>query len=151
MMLPRIDVVQATVTIMFIILCGGFLTTANALQCYECNVWKAGYGNECIQPRIRSNCTACMKIETTVFMGFYKNTPRESKVISRTCALSRAVPQKTGCVYVNMADGHSNRCYCNSHLCNGSSRLTQSNSVVAMAVALGATLLWRYFAWGAVD
>ena len=46
------------------------------VSCYECNVWKAGYGHQCDNPRIRDDCTACMKTETVVYMGYYKNTPR---------------------------------------------------------------------------
>ena len=56
--------------------CCLFSTAVSALDCYECNVWKAGYGYQCYQPRNRTNCVTCMKIETTIFMGFYKNTPR---------------------------------------------------------------------------
>jgi hypothetical protein len=123
------------------------LATATGMRCYECNVWKAGYGNLCIQPRIRDKCISCMKIETTIFMGFYKNTPRTSTVISRTCALSKAVPYKTGCVHVEMADGHSRRCYCDTDLCNGASRQTSPVSLFAStAVALGALFFWRHAA-----
>jgi len=50
--------------------------TVSAVNCYECNVWKSGYGYTCDQPRNKSNCITCMKIETTTFMGYYKNTPR---------------------------------------------------------------------------
>ena len=39
-------------------------------------MWKAGYGHVCDKPRNRTGCWACMKIESVVFMGFYKNTPR---------------------------------------------------------------------------
>jgi len=53
-----------------------FSIAVSALNCYECNVWKAGYGYPCYQPRNKTNCITCMKIETTIFMGFYKNTPR---------------------------------------------------------------------------
>jgi hypothetical protein len=123
------------------------LMTAEGLRCYECNVWKAGYGNLCIQPRIRENCITCMKIETTIFMGFYKNTPRTSTVISRTCALSKAVPYKTGCVHTNMADGHSTRCYCNTELCNGASRQVFSGSLLmSTVVAVGALVFRRIVA-----
>jgi hypothetical protein len=100
-----------------------FLASVSALTCYECNVWKAGYGNLCSAPRNRSGCLTCMKIETTVFMGFYKNTPRTSTIISRTCALSKAVPHTTGCIYRKMSDGHNNICYCNNaDFCNSASR-----------------------------
>ena len=47
-----------------------------SLRCIECNVWKAGYGHLCDNPLIRDDCLACMKTETTIFMGYYKNTPR---------------------------------------------------------------------------
>ena len=49
-------------------------------NCYECNVWKAGYGHVCDRPRNRTGCWACMKIESVVFMGYYKNTPRCDKI-----------------------------------------------------------------------
>jgi len=48
------------------------------MACYECNVWKAGYGQLCDNPRIRTGCYACMKVETIIFMGYYKNTPRRT-------------------------------------------------------------------------
>jgi len=56
-------------------------STVSAVNCYECNVWKSGYGYTCDEPRIKYNCITCMKIDTTIFMGFYKNTPR-SKLCS---------------------------------------------------------------------
>jgi len=88
------------------------------MNCYECNVWKAGYGQLCDNPRIRSGCYACMKVETIIFMGYYKNTPRYSTVISRACANSKSVPFYSECQYFDMGDGHSRRCYCNTPLCN---------------------------------
>lgn len=98
------------------------LASASGLTCYECNVWKAGYGHLCEAPRNRTNCITCMKIETTIFMGFYKNTPKTATIISRTCAQSKAVPHTTGCSYHKMSDGHNIRCYCNDgDFCNGAS------------------------------
>ena len=47
-----------------------------ALKCYECNVWKAGFGNLCEDPRTVEGCTVCMKVTTTIYMGYYKNHPR---------------------------------------------------------------------------
>jgi len=88
------------------------------MNCYECNVWKAGYGQLCDNPRIRPSCFACVKIETIIFMGYYKNTPRYSTVISRACANSKSVPFYHECQYVTTVDGHSRRCYCNTELCN---------------------------------
>lgn len=100
------------------------VASVSALSCYECNVWKAGYGYRCYEPRNKTNCITCMKFETTVFMGFYKNTPRTATILSRTCAESRAVPHITGCYEYQMADGHSRRCYCNTDFCNSAPRRT---------------------------
>ena len=52
------------------------MTTGLAIRCMECNVWKAGYGHLCDNPLVRDDCLVCMKTETTIFMGYYKNTPR---------------------------------------------------------------------------
>jgi hypothetical protein len=118
----------------------------NLVQCYECNVWKAGYGQTCDNPRIRTSCYACMKVETTIFMGYYKNTPRFSTIISRACANSKSVPFYNECQYFDMGDGHSRRCYCNTPLCNtGQSTVTKASAMLWTCGILFATvrvLIW---------
>lgn len=94
------------------------------VKCYECNVWKAGYGQECDNPRIRPNCYACLKVETVIFMGYYKSTPRSSNVTTRACANSKSVPFFNECQYFTTVDGHSRRCYCKTDLCNSSTNLS---------------------------
>ena len=64
--------------------CSVIFIVVSALDCYECNVWKAGYGYTCDKPRNKTGCITCMKFETTIFMGFYKNTPR-SKWSTSSC------------------------------------------------------------------
>ncbi len=51
------------------------ISDRKGLSCYECNVWKAGYGHLCEEPRIVHDCTVCMKIETVVNFGYYRNKP----------------------------------------------------------------------------
>ena len=57
-----------------------FITLLNfigyCVKCYECNVWKAGYGHLCAEPRIRNDCMYCMKLDTQMWTGYYKDTPR---------------------------------------------------------------------------
>ena len=54
-------------------------------------MWKTGYGQTCEVPRIRKDCTACMKFSTTISMGYYKNRPRsESTVAADIVAVSGA-------------------------------------------------------------
>jgi len=108
----------------------------NLMSCYECNVWKAGYGQLCDNPRIRTGCYACTKFETIIFMGYYKNTPRYSTVISRACANSKSVPFYNECQYVEMGDGHSRRCYCNTPLCNKASPAAAGAHHIMLLIAL---------------
>jgi len=111
------------------------------MNCYECNVWKAGYGQLCDNPRIRPGCYACMKVETIIFMGYYKNTPRYSTVISRACANSKSVPFYNECQYFDMGDGHSRRCYCNTPLCNVTPHTTLPTLTLLTACSLLVILL----------
>jgi len=115
------------------------------MNCFECNVWKAGYGQLCDNPRIRSGCYACMKVETIIFMGYYKNTPRYSTVISRACANSKSVPFYSECQYFTMGDGHSRRCYCNTPLCNMSHRTTLPTLSLLSASCFVVMLLQKLF------
>jgi len=121
------------------------LVETNLMKCYECNVWKAGYGQLCNNPRIRSGCYACMKVETIIFMGYYKNTPRYSTVISRACANSKSVPFHHECQYFDMGDGHSRRCYCNTPLCNHAQLISSAmlwNYGIIVLIVL--TLFWLH-------
>jgi hypothetical protein len=107
---------------------------SDLMSCYECNVWKAGYGQLCDNPRIRTGCYACMKVETIIFMGYYKNTPRYSTVISRACANSKSVPFYHECQYFQMGDGHSRRCYCNTPLCNKAAPPAATNALPILGI-----------------
>ncbi|KAK2187043.1 hypothetical protein NP493_180g07026 [Ridgeia piscesae] len=90
-----------------------------SLKCYECNVWKTGYGMTCKAPRIRPHCTVCMKFSTTIYMGYYKGIPRKSTITSRVCARSRLIRRDNACERIETMDGFTVRCYCNTDLCNG--------------------------------
>lgn len=107
-----------------------------ALQCYECNVWKAGYGHLCDNPRIRDDCTVCMKTETTLFMGYYKNTPRSSTTISRICGKSRTTHFSHECHRYTTADGTSVRCYCDDDLCNSAPNIKNSLTIAVVIAPL---------------
>lgn len=129
----------------FILMC--VVKSVSAVTCYECNVWKSGYGYTCDEPRIKYNCITCMKIDTTIFMGFYKNTPKTATITSRTCAQSKAVPFLNGCYHYHMADGHNRRCFCDdSDLCNSAPRrtLTTFFSVLSAVFAAAFRLLANY-------
>jgi len=108
----------------------------NLIDCYECNVWKAGYGQLCDNPRIRPGCYACVKFETTIFMGYYKNTPKYTTILSRACANSVSVPFYHECQYYETVDGHSRRCYCNTPLCNSAQHQLGSFSRTAALCTL---------------
>lgn len=54
----------------------GQIGQTGKFSCWECNVWKAGYGVLCIDPRVREQCFVCMTVNTTIYMGYYKDTPR---------------------------------------------------------------------------
>lgn len=58
----------------------GQIGQTGKFQCWECNVWKAGYGVLCINPRVREQCFVCMTVNTTIFMGYYKDTPRRKQL-----------------------------------------------------------------------
>jgi len=94
------------------------ICTAEALRCYECNVWKAGYGHLCNNPRIRDDCIFCMKLETKIYVGYYKNKPRNSTIHTRVCAISELPHFSTECLKYKSADGYSERCFCDTDLCN---------------------------------
>lgn len=113
------------------------------MKCYECNVWKAGYGNLCDQPRIRDNCYGCMKTETTIFMGYYKNTPRYSTIISRICANSRTIAFSHECQYFETVDGHSRRCYCDTDLCNGAWRSASAAALPLLIISSVLITFWN--------
>jgi len=116
----------------------------NLMNCYECNVWKAGYGQLCDNPRIRPSCFACVKIETIIFMGYYKNTPKYTTIISRACANSKSVPFYHECQYFDTVDGHSRRCYCNTPLCNTALPATKPFMLMQAASLLLIGLLKKY-------
>lgn len=124
----------------------GILHTAAAVKCYECNVWKAGYGHMCNNPRIREDCTVCMKIETSVKTGYYKNKPRESIIISRVCAYSKTMHFSHECHPYTAVAGSSVRCYCDSDLCNSSPRgATPTLTTMATLTAVGLLFQRLYF------
>lgn len=108
----------------------------SAIKCYECNVWKAGYGHLCDNPRIREGCTACMKVDTTVRMGYYKNKPRESNIISRVCAMTRTIHFSHECHPYTAVAGDSIRCYCDTDLCNSAPRGTTPTLTTMAAVGI---------------
>jgi len=89
------------------------------LKCWECNVWKAGFGHLCDNPREVGDCTVCMKVETTIFMGYYKNSPRTSTIITRACGKDYTPQFGSECLTYKMVDGWSKRCFCETDMCNG--------------------------------
>jgi len=109
-------------------------------QCWECNVWKAGYGVLCINPRVREQCFVCMTVNTTIYMGYYKDTPRLSNKISRVCGKSRYYPMNNGCVTVQMGDGFQERCYCSSDLCNSANSFVSHKLGVFITTLLVLTI-----------
>ncbi|ELT89871.1 hypothetical protein CAPTEDRAFT_223747 [Capitella teleta] len=113
----------------------GLIQQGSALKCLECNVWKAGYGHMCDNPRVRDDCTVCMKTETTIFMGYYKDTPRTSTTISRICGKSGTVHYGHECHYYTSSDGHDIRCYCDEDLCNASSPLPTSGALLLASLS----------------
>lgn len=121
------------------------ISLALGMKCYECNVWKAGYGNLCDQPRVRDGCFGCMKTETTIFMGYYKNTPRYSTIVSRICANSRTVAFSHECQYYETVDGHSKRCYCNTDLCNGALPSASSAALPLLIISSAFITIWNFF------
>merc|ERR1711976_372306 len=59
-----------------------------------------------------------MKVETTVQIGYYKNVPRESQIISRVCGNDVMPHFSNECHRYTSAGGKSVRCYCDTDLCN---------------------------------
>lgn len=107
------------------------VNAAFAVKCYECNVWKAGYGHLCDNPRIREDCIVCMKTETTIYMGYYKNVPRTSVIVSKVCGKSRTINWSHGCQYIDLPDGQTKRCYCDDDMCNSAPAVMYSSGGVS--------------------
>ncbi|KAI0242805.1 hypothetical protein LSAT2_011020 [Lamellibrachia satsuma] len=117
------------------------VSAVTSLKCYECNVWKTGYGQTCEIPRIRQSCTACIKYSTKIYMGFYKNRPRTSTITSLVCARSRLLRKDNACEFIETMDGYTIRCYCNTDLCNGS-RTTRPSTLLFTLPVLLVAIRW---------
>lgn len=129
----------------------GILSTAWALNCYECNVYMSGYGHVCYEEEVRKGrprpvlefgrtveeCTVCMKVITKTRQSYYKNTPKVSEVYSRICAKSRNVRYRHGCHDEDVIGGTVRRCFCTEDLCNNSvQRLPQRQLLLGSFVML---------------
>ncbi|CAH1786267.1 unnamed protein product [Owenia fusiformis] len=112
------------------------------LQCYECNVYKGGYGVKCTEPMIRNKCHTCLKIETRIKLFYYWNNPSDSVVISRVCAGPEA-PAKHACWTQTSNGGETRRCFCDTNLCNNSRGIHAGKyfaTIVAIVTSLFAGL-----------
>jgi len=128
------------ILLQFLIFERGISKDVQSLRCYECNVWKAGYGHLCDNPRIVSGCTVCMKIETTIYMGYYKNKPRSSTIITRLCGNDNTPHFGSECLHYRAADGTSRRCFCEGELCNAATKGPLGTMATVLLPVL--TLLW---------
>lgn len=114
------------------------------IRCYECNVWKAGYGNLCeerkgsrveVRKRIKEGCNVCISLITIAKIGYYRNTPRYSRIVSKVCDMSRQSFFSNECHTYKSGGGYYRKCYCNTDLCNSSDKVG-SNWISSMFLAL---------------
>lgn len=122
--------------LLFLVTLVAMFSTGLAVKCYECNVWKAGYGHLCENPRVREDCLVCMKTETTIYMGYYKNVPRKSVIVTRICGKSRSIRQSNECVQKQLPDGFARYCYCDTDMCNAATSIGESSKRIAWILGM---------------
>lgn len=109
------------------------------LTCYECNTYRGGTLNPCVdegsKPK-KQACRACMKVHTRMEMHDYWNKPRVVTFESFTCVAKDFSIKPVGCYMKTGTRSITKICYCYSNLCNSAGRRGISEIVVLLMVLL---------------
>lgn len=124
-------------------------TVNSNLTCYECNTYRGGILNACVEssPKPQKHsCQACMKVHTRMEMHDYWSKPRVVVFESFTCVAKDFSLKSPGCYLSTGSRSLTKVCYCYSHLCNSARRDTSGAILLVDVFTLVTIIIYSYFA-----